>query len=78
MANIDRELSVLTSQLQKSHVEDQGLSFSGRTLKLNTEKDGKYLILFLLSVDFYFIIIYFIDSSFQLKWLPMKLINAIT
>lgn len=41
MANIDRELSVLTSQLQKSHVEDQGLSFSGRTLKLNTEKDAE-------------------------------------
>lgn len=46
MANIDRELSVLTSQLQKSYVEDQGLSFSGRTLKLNTEKDGKYLTVF--------------------------------
>lgn len=41
MAELDRQLNDLTSKLLAHHVEEPGLSFSGRMLKLNDEKDGE-------------------------------------
>ena len=41
MNDTDRELAALTSQLQTTRVDEQGLSFAGRSLKLNNVNDGK-------------------------------------
>lgn len=66
MTDVNHDLSVLTSQLQNSHVDDQGLSFLGRTLKLNNEKDGKfyfsYSLYYLLISDFFIFICFFVCS----------------
>ena len=43
MGDIDRELNSLTKQLSSYQVEEQGLSFFGKSLKLNNEKDGKMM-----------------------------------
>ncbi|XP_065218573.1 ran GTPase-activating protein 1 [Planococcus citri] len=41
MAELDRQLNDLTSQLHDYHVEEPGLSFVERKLKLNDEKDAE-------------------------------------
>lgn len=41
MAELDRQLNDLTSKLHDYHVEESGLSFAERKLKLDNEKDGK-------------------------------------
>lgn len=44
MADVDRILSSLTNQLQNYQVEERGLSFFGRSLKLNCAEDGKSIM----------------------------------
>lgn len=42
MAELDLQLTDLTSKLHNYHVEEPGLSFVEQKLKLNDEKDGTY------------------------------------
>ncbi len=42
MTDIERELSGLASKLKEYRVDDHGLSYCGRGLKLNSEEDGTF------------------------------------
>lgn len=45
MAGQEINLDSVTSALQKTHVSPNGVSFAGKSLKLDSENDGKYNIL---------------------------------